>query len=108
MRLYDCCLTLITVYELYWGAEYVQRLQDMEELLKPFRLLDLDRDIVKISARESVRLTKMGQRLDVMDILTAGTCLKLDIPILTGNKDHFARIPHLKVLTPAEMVGEER
>ena len=107
MRLYECCLTLITVYELYWGAEYVQRLRDMEELLKPFRLLNIDYDTVRISARESVRLTRMGQRLDVMDILTAGICLKLNFPILTGNEEHFARIPNLKVLTPAEMVSKE-
>ena len=41
-------------------------------------------------------LEKRGERLDDMDILIAATAVQESITLLTENKKHFARIPHLK------------
>ena len=41
-------------------------------------------------------LEKRGERLDDMDVLIAATAVQESATLLSDNKKHFARIPHLK------------
>ena len=46
------------------------------------------------------RLEAIGMKLPALDLLIAGTALVRNIPLLTRNVRHFARIPGLTVLSP--------
>lgn len=41
-------------------------------------------------------LEKRGKRLDDMDVLIAATAVRESIILLSDNRKHFSRIPHLK------------
>jgi tRNA(fMet)-specific endonuclease VapC len=49
----------------------------------------------------SRELRSQVETLATADLLQAGTCLELGLPLATKNGRHFSRIPGLEVLTPS-------
>ena len=52
----------------------------------------------KKSAQIHAILSKVGETLNVKDVLIAGLCLSRDVPLVTRNVSHFDRIKGLKVI----------
>ena len=42
-------------------------------------------------------LEKQGQKIGDMDMLIAATALDEDLILVTGNTDHFSRVPDLRI-----------
>lgn len=67
----------------------------MEDVLDLFGILDCPRASIRKSAEIHAKLSRIGNSLDVKDILVAGTCIYFNLPLLTRNIKHFRRIKEL-------------
>jgi len=48
------------------------------------------------------RLRDDGRGIDVRDASQAGICLDVELPLVTCNVRHFARVPGLRVVRPGD------
>jgi tRNA(fMet)-specific endonuclease VapC len=62
-------------------------------------VLPLTDDVVVRAAEIYAHLKKKGQLIGDADILIASTALVRDLPLVTGNLEHFSRIPDLRIET---------
>lgn len=92
-------LTVVTVAELYHGAfiskDRTRALNDSEELLKRFAILNLDYESGRIWGQlaASMKSNTIGDR----DLFIASIALANNQTILTRNRKHFERVPGLRV-----------
>ena len=103
---FNCFITTISIYELYFGVEYAggnKEREILDDLLKGFNILSFDVDSAKISASIDAKLNKSGQRLEIRDILIASICISNKVPLLTQNINHFTRISELKLFPVKEI-----
>lgn len=104
---FNCFITTVSIYELYFGVEYAggkKEREILDNLLDGFTILSLDVHAAKISASIDAKLNKSGQRLTIKDILIASICIANDVPLLTQNTSHFSRIPNLKLFPIKEVL----
>lgn len=104
VRDYQCCVTAITVYELMFGVRRSQRDIGEDALLGPMSVLSLDDAAARLCAEVHAALIGCNEDIGIKDVLIGSICLKNDIPLLTLNERHFARIPNLTILTPSEIL----
>lgn len=76
----NCFLSIITLYELTFGAYYSKQEDSVEEYA-----------IIKTQLRSS------GILIDEFDLLIAATALSGDYVLVTDNVKHFQRITDLKI-----------
>ncbi len=91
-------LTSITVFELYAGITGKKRLKQIDDLVSITPVFPLERKSAEMAAQVYSDLKKIGKLIGNRDILIAGTCITLDIPLLTRNTVHFSRISRLKLI----------
>ena len=96
----DLAVSAVTVYELYFGAPEGERHEEVRGFLAGCRAIALSSEAARLAAVEGARLQGAGQRLDVPDLLIAGTALELGLPLVTRNTRHFGRIAGLTLLDP--------
>ena len=97
----ELAVSAVTVYELYFGAGDAERAQEVRGFLSGCRLVAVSAEAARLAAIEGARLQDLGQRLDVPDLLIAGTALELNVQLVTRNVRHFSRIEGLMLLEPA-------
>lgn len=90
-------LTSITVFELYAGITGKKRLKQIDDLVSITPVFPLEIKSAEMAAQVYSDLKKVGKLIGNQDILIAGTCITLDIPLLTRNTAHFSRISCLKL-----------
>jgi len=92
--------TVITVYELYFGAyrsSHVEKnLALVRSLLDSLEVLVFDREAGKIAARIMTDLMKCGKPLDVRNVFIAAIAIRADDTLATRDKD-FTRVKRLKI-----------
>ncbi len=96
--------TYINVYELLIGTKHEktsdQNIRIANALIENIETLGLDRKSADTAAEISARLIKAGQKIEASDALIAGIALSNgENQIITANKNHFERIPGLKIIT---------
>jgi len=100
-----CCISVISLYELYYGAyyaktkknEYFEReMMFIEKLMQRFSVLSLP---VKADCYGKIKndLRQRGELVDEFDMIIAGQALEDELILVTENVKHFNRIPDLKV-----------
>ncbi len=93
--------TVINLFELYYGAykigstKHVASVRRLEDSLET---LTIDNRIAEEAGREYARLSKLGQIIDIRDLLIGVTARENRCEIITGNVVHFNRIDGLKVV----------
>lgn len=97
-------LSVMTVYELYWGVGYVdapQREKDrIDAVLGTKEQYEVTPEIARKAGRFAGALSSEGRSIDDPgDELIGATGVVHDEPVLTNNTDHFERIPGLEVET---------
>ncbi|WP_226010928.1 type II toxin-antitoxin system VapC family toxin [Halomicrobium salinisoli] len=97
-------LSVITLYELYWGVSYVDTPQHerdrIDGVLESKETYDVTPEIARKAGRITGRLSSDGRPInDPGDELIGATGVVHDEPVLTRNVDHFERIPGLEVET---------
>lgn len=94
------CTTAITIGELSYGAERVQRPELYERamrLLADTRVLDFDRLAAQRYGSLRAQLERKGMRLPDPDLRIAATALANEAVLVTGNVRHFERIDELVI-----------
>lgn len=89
--------TAISAFELWTGAKSRRQNSAVELLLAAMTVLDLDAEAARQGADARNELLARGADIGMADCLIAGICLRERATLLTGNRQHFARIPGLKL-----------
>lgn len=93
--------TAVNAFELFYGAyrsrEKSTNVQKTMRMLDGLDVLPLDLEASERASELLADLTSTGEQIDFRDALIAGTALANRLPIVTRNKEHFARIKSLKV-----------
>jgi predicted nucleic acid-binding protein len=97
-------LSVMTLYELYWGVGYVDAPQQekdaVDAIFETKEIYGVTPEIARKAGRTAGRLSSEGQPLDDPgDELIGATGVVNDEPVLTKNVDHFERISGLEVET---------
>jgi len=96
----EVVLTVITVYELLVGVEYLDGKDrpEIEAIIESSCVLPLSEEASREAARISAGLRKSGQQIGIADELIAAICKTSNACLLTKNVDHFQRIENLKII----------
>jgi tRNA(fMet)-specific endonuclease VapC len=96
-------LSFVTVAELHqwayvrnWGE---RRLVRLEEQLHRYVIVPFDNELCKQWARICVQQRRLGQPISVQDAWIAATALRHRCPLVTHNRDDFAGIAGLAVIS---------
>ncbi len=99
-------LSFMTVAELYqwafvrnWGPERIARL---EQQLARYVIVPYDRELCWQWARICAERQRLGRPISVQDAWIAATALRHACPLVTHNKDDYADIAGLVVITAGE------
>lgn len=101
----SCCMSVISLYELYYGAHYAKRIKTeyyeremkmIHKLLEQFHVLGLPENGGEYAELKNV-LRETGLLIDEFDMLIAGQALTEGLTIVTDNLKHFNRIPNLTI-----------
>lgn len=93
IRRYDLYLSVITAYEIEFGAVRAGRLSDLEIILPYVEVLPIGLETAIKASELHATLIRRNQDIGIKDVLIAATCLAYDLPILTYNQAHFYRTP---------------
>lgn len=96
----NCCISVITLYELMFGAYYSKR--EEQEVPKVKNFADRFPVISLLNSAEEYAIHKTQLRLsgimiDEFDLLIAATALSGNYTLVTDNLKHFQRIEGLKM-----------
>lgn len=94
----NCKISEITVAELLFGAfksGHQKHFQDVDVIKSLFEQYPIS-NCLQEYAEMRWQLERIGKRIDHFDLLIAATALHEDLIVVTGNIDHFNRIPDLK------------
>jgi len=96
-------LSFMTVAELYqwaysrnWGK---QRLARLEERLRTYVIVPYDGELCKQWAMICVKRQRLGRPISVQDAWIAAAALRHGCPLVTHNRDDFANITGLTVIS---------
>ncbi len=92
----------ITVAELYYGVYKSPRPQEFKrrlerEVLPRVRVIPFDRRAAEVYGRVRAELERRGRPLADPDLMIASIALSRGLTVITGNVQHFARVPGLTV-----------
>lgn len=96
---HNCCISEITLAELYVGAFKGGRPKQLQEIgfvCKRFRILTITSALERY-ARLRVKLEQKGEPIDDFDLLIAATALTEGLTLVTHNLRHFNRIEGLRL-----------
>ncbi len=101
-------ISMVTVTELRLGVElkyetgtdrYRKACDDLDRLIARFNVLSITRPVATTAAEIIATLRERGESLnDLHDIYIGATARTQQLPVLTGNVDHFERIDNLQVI----------
>lgn len=94
----DIKISDITLAELYFGAYKSGREKHFDDVRKIYALFE-SYPIQHLRKYGELRwmLEQKGMKIGDMDMFIAATALEEDLILVTGNTDHFYRIPDLKI-----------
>lgn len=91
----------MALQELYIGVGATElpdrERRQIERVVEPRPVLPTTEEIARKAGRIDGTLRRRGERIDAGDAAIGATGVVRDEPVLTGNVDHFERIPGLEV-----------
>ena len=99
-------ISTITIQEYLRGIYYLfgdkpdqieEKLSKAEGDLVRFSWIELNYNIAKAAAQIDADLTRKGMQIGYADVLIGATAQLFQLTLLTRNKDHFERIPSIKI-----------
>lgn len=104
---YTCYVAAISVYELLFGVARARKHIGEEALLGVMIVAPFDDAAARRAAIVHDQLIRANSDIGVKDVLIAAICLEQSLPLLTLNERHFSRVPGLKLLNPATVLGQK-
>jgi tRNA(fMet)-specific endonuclease VapC len=99
----DCCISVITEFELFQGADRAPAERREEERAKVARfvssleILPFNSACARIAGRINAELLNQGTPVSVMDVFIAATGLRHEWTVVTNNVKDFKRIAGLVI-----------
>ena len=94
----ECKISDITLAELFFGADKSGRNEHFDDVIEIMGLFEQYRiNYLKKYGEIRWMLESKGLKIGDMDMFIAATALEEDLIVVTGNTEHFGRIPGLKV-----------
>jgi len=94
----ECCISDITVYELYYGAYRSKNPEEsagkIDRLVMSISVLDTT-DCMKDAARQKSMLASEGQLIEDFDIIIGTAAIANGLVLVTGNTKHLERLSGL-------------
>ena len=96
-----CYVTTVGIFEIYVGASDQEKWRETEKVLSVLKTLELDKtSAIRASLiQQELKRNRLGM-LEPRDCLIAGICLANELPLLTFNANHFARVKDLIIIYP--------
>lgn len=94
----ECKISDVTLAEMYFGAfksgkeRHFDDVQEIADLFESYPIAHLRK-----YGELRWMLEKNGQKIGDMDMFIAATALEENLILVTGNTDHFSRIPGLRI-----------
>lgn len=98
LRVYYPNLSVISIYEIEFGAYRARRPSDIETLQVSFNILPLTEQIARKAAALEASLVHQNLQIGIKDTFIAATCLTHDLPLLAINVRHFDRVEGLQLI----------
>lgn len=95
----SCCVSEITIAELFYGAAKSGRgkhVQEVNRLARMFQVLPIFGSLQRYGQLKS-RLEQAGTRIDDFDLLIGASALQNGLILVTHNTKHFARLEDLNI-----------
>jgi tRNA(fMet)-specific endonuclease VapC len=89
--------TVVNVFELLSGAKTEKERAKVEQLLAALTIIPINDRSAQTAAAIRRDLESRGEGIGMADYLIGGICLDRSAILLTRNRDHFERIPGLKL-----------
>jgi len=102
----NCFVTAITVYELLFGVARARKEIGEDALLGVMTTASFNETAARQAARLHDQLIRTNHDIGVKDVLIAAICLERNLPLLTLNERHFARVAGLTIFTPETLLAE--
>jgi predicted nucleic acid-binding protein len=100
-------ISFMTLAELdFWAKKHnwgKQKCEELELFLQPYTVLESDRDLCRQWAAIKDQLQRCGSYLETADTWIAATALLYNVPLVTHNRSHFARVPGLQIISEAPL-----
>jgi tRNA(fMet)-specific endonuclease VapC len=97
----DCGVSMVTVFELFCGAEKAQNpaleRQKVERFVSVIIELPLDRSSADAAAKIRADLERQGNVIGPYDLLIAGQALAAGLTLVTNNVREFQRVRGLNI-----------
>ncbi|MBS9780409.1 MAG: type II toxin-antitoxin system VapC family toxin [Moraxellaceae bacterium] len=99
LKMRECVVSSVVMFELYFGAEKSKRTREnLEKLLKlKFQILEFNENDGKVAGRIRNELNQKGTPIGAYDVLIAGQAINRDLVLITHNVKEFNRIAELKL-----------
>ncbi|HXE43954.1 MAG TPA: type II toxin-antitoxin system VapC family toxin [Conexibacter sp.] len=94
-------VTAVSAFELALGSAHIADPRPVQALLDTPTLALTPRGGL-LGGEALARLRGEGRGIDVRDALQAGVCLDAELPLVTRNLRHFARVAGLRVVRPQD------
>lgn len=95
-------VSAISVMELWEGVQLADTVAaeraGVRDLLEGLHELPFDRECAIEAGSISARLREDGERVETADLQIAATAMIHELPVVTGNVDHFERIAGVRVV----------
>ncbi|MGD0309381.1 MAG: type II toxin-antitoxin system VapC family toxin [Acidobacteriota bacterium] len=91
------CTTAITAFELWAGSKSPQQIAAVESLLAAVTVLPLDVSSTRRAGEVRRDLERGGRTIGMADSLIAGIALSHEAILITRNREHYERVPGLKL-----------
>ena len=97
----DCCVSMVTVYELFCGLAMAQdpakERQKVERFISAIIELPLDRAGAESAANVRAELERQGTPIGPYDLLIAGQAVAGGLTLVTNNVREFQRVSGIKL-----------
>ncbi len=97
----DVAISIITVAELYYGAEKSSQVDkniiSIQKFLQPLVALQFSEEDALSYGRIRAELEKKGAPIGAMDLLIAAQALSRDLSLVTNNIREFQRVGSLRI-----------
>lgn len=97
-KIYLLHISSVTVFELYNGASSIEKVKDIELLLKNVKIIDFTAKIAFEASKIYRELLSENKMIEFRDIFIASTCIVNKIPLATFNLKHFERIKGVRIV----------
>lgn len=92
--------SIITRYEILRGLKARQaerQIARFEKQCAESDVVPLTDDVVVLAAELYGLLRRRGEPISDADLLIAATAIRLGVPLITENREHFRRVPDLQI-----------